>query len=105
MVSREQQKLNSIDKIISDLAETDPEFWTHEQMDVALNTIAIIVRPDDSTGDGDVFWHPGGPITDDGLNTTDAGWYFWDEASLFQGPYDSFDSANVAVQEYVEALE
>jgi hypothetical protein len=99
-MSLEQVRLDSIDQIITELG--DPEFWSHDAMDTAINGIAEIIDPENPHSW--VFYHKGGSITDDGMNPVNPGWCFWDEAGLYVGPFDTRVDALVAQQEYVEAL-
>lgn len=103
MVTTAEQKVASIDRVLWELAQTDSEFWTLGQLDYTVNVIADIINPDDE-GNGDVFYHKEGSITDDGQNEVEAGWYFWDEASLYHGPFDTYDIAVVNLQQYMEEL-
>jgi hypothetical protein len=54
--------------------------------------------------EGEIFYHPGGSITDDGQNITDEGWYFWDEGSYYHGPYETKELAELGLQEYFKQL-
>lgn len=65
MSSIDRIKLDTIRRVIIDLG--DPEFWSHDQLDVTINTIDEILEPQESF----VFWHRGGSITDDGQNETE----------------------------------
>jgi hypothetical protein len=99
-MSRDATKVAGVRQILTELG--DPEFWTSEQMDTALNAIDSIIDPErELTG---VFYHTGGSITDDGQNVVDPGWYFWDESGLFIGGYETFERVLIAQQEYVEYL-
>jgi len=92
-------KVDTIGRVITELG-TDSEFWTFEELDLAINIIADIVDPE--VPNAAPFYHSGGSITDDGQNEVQAGWYFWDEAGLFMGPWDTRDECLVAQQHYTE---
>jgi len=92
-------KLDTIRQVIVELGD-DPEFWTLEDLDAAINVIDDVIDPE--TPHAAPFFHAGGSITDDGLNVVPRGWYFWDEAGLYMGEYDTRDECLVAQQEYTE---
>ena len=52
-----------------------------------------------------IFLHNGGPIYDDKTDGDQLpGWYFWDEASYYHGPFGTREEASAAYSCYFKMM-